>query len=63
MLDLHRALETLQGENAELGQVLEMYYFGGMTAVEVALAVGRSAHVVRHELRFARAWLRRTLAG
>jgi DNA-directed RNA polymerase specialized sigma24 family protein len=40
-----------------------MHYFGGMTAEEVAVAVGRSAHVVRHELRFARAWLRRTLAG
>jgi RNA polymerase sigma factor (TIGR02999 family) len=63
MLDLHRALETLQNENAELAAVLEMHYFGGMTAEEVALAVGRSAHVVRHELRFARAWLRRALAG
>ena len=63
MLDLHRALETLQGENAELAEVLEMHYFGGMTAEEVALAVGQSVHVVRHELRFARAWLRRTLAG
>jgi RNA polymerase sigma factor (TIGR02999 family) len=63
MLDLHRALEALEGENAELAEVVEMHYFGGMTAEEVALAVGRSAHVVRHELRFARAWLRRTLAG
>jgi hypothetical protein len=32
-----------------------------MTAEEVALAVGRSVHAVRHELRFARAWLRRAL--
>jgi DNA-directed RNA polymerase specialized sigma24 family protein len=38
-----------------------MHYFGGMSAEEVALAVGRSVHVVRHELRFARAWLRRAL--
>jgi RNA polymerase sigma factor (TIGR02999 family) len=63
MLDLHRALETLQGKNAELAEAVEMHYFGGMTAEEIALAVGRSVHVVRHELRFARAWLRRTLAG
>jgi RNA polymerase sigma factor (TIGR02999 family) len=63
MLDLHRALETLEAENAALAEVVEMHYFGGMTAEEVAVAVGRSAHVVRHELRFARAWLRRTLAG
>jgi RNA polymerase sigma-70 factor (ECF subfamily) len=62
VLDLHRALETLEGENAELAEVVEMYYFSGMTAEEVALAVSRSVHVVRHELRYARAWLRRALA-
>jgi DNA-directed RNA polymerase specialized sigma24 family protein len=63
VLDLHCALEALERENMALAEVIEMHYFGGMTAEEVALAVGRSAHVVRHELRFARAWLRRTLAG
>lgn len=62
LLDLHRALETLERENAPLAQVVEMHYFGGMTAEEVAEAVGRSVHVVRHELRVARAWLRRALA-
>jgi RNA polymerase sigma factor (TIGR02999 family) len=63
MLDLHRALEALERENPTLAEVVEMHYFGGMTAEEVAVAVGRSNHVVRHELRFARAWLRRALAG
>src|SRR5918993_4346993 len=53
LLDLHQALESLERENASLGAVVEMHYFGGMTAEEVALAVGRSAHIVRHELRFA----------
>ena len=62
MLDLHVALEALERENAGLAEVVEMHYFGGMTAEEVALAVGRSVHLIRHELRFARAWLRRTLA-
>lgn len=62
LLDLHRALETLERENAPLAQVVEMHYFGGMTAEEVAEAVGRSVHGVRHELRVARAWLRRALA-
>jgi RNA polymerase sigma-70 factor, ECF subfamily len=62
LLDLHRALETLERENGSLAQVIEMHYFGGMTAEEVAHAVGRSVHVVRHELRLARAWLRRELA-
>jgi RNA polymerase sigma factor (TIGR02999 family) len=63
VLDLHRALEALEGESAGLAEVVEMHYFGGMTAEEVAVAVSRSVHVVRHELRFARAWLRRALAG
>ncbi len=61
LLDLHRALETLERENHSLAEIVEMFYFGGMTAEEVAIAVGRSAHVVRHELRVARAWLRREL--
>ena len=63
MLDLHRALEALERENGPIAEIVEMHYFGGMTAEEVALALDRSVHVVRHELRFARAWLRRALAG
>jgi RNA polymerase sigma-70 factor, ECF subfamily len=46
-----------------LAELIEMRYFGGMTAEETAEAVGRSVHVVRHELRLAHAWLRRELAG
>ena len=61
LLDLHRAIEALERENPDLANAVEMHYFGGMSAEEVALAVGRSVHVVRHELRFARAWLRRAL--
>lgn len=62
LLDLHRALEQLDSRNATLAAIVEMFYFGGMTAEEIAAAVGRSAHVVRHDLRAARAWLRHELA-
>lgn len=62
LLDLHRALEALERENGELAQVVEMHYFGGLTAEEVAESLGRSVHVVRHDVRLARAWLRRELA-
>jgi RNA polymerase sigma factor (TIGR02999 family) len=62
VLDLHRALEELESQQPPLAQVVELHYFGGMTAEEVAVALGRSPHVVRHELRAARAWLRRELA-
>jgi RNA polymerase sigma factor (TIGR02999 family) len=61
LLDLHDALDALDVENHSLAEVVEMHYFGGMTADEVARALGRSVHVVRHELRLARAWLRREL--
>ncbi len=61
-LDLHRALDALARENPLLAQVLEMHYFGGMTAEETALILARSVHAVRHDIRFARAWLRRELA-
>jgi DNA-directed RNA polymerase specialized sigma24 family protein len=40
-----------------------MRYFGGMTAEETAEALGESVHSVRHNLRFAHAWLRRKLAA
>jgi RNA polymerase sigma-70 factor (ECF subfamily) len=62
LLDLHRALEALERDEPSLGQVVEMHYFGGMTAEEVAVAINRSVHVVRHDIRLARAWLRRELA-
>jgi RNA polymerase sigma factor (TIGR02999 family) len=62
VLELHDALEDLARENRSLAEVVELHYFGGMTAEESALVVGRSVHVVRHDLRLARAWLRRELA-
>jgi RNA polymerase sigma-70 factor, ECF subfamily len=62
VLDLHTALEALDRENPSIAQVIEMHYFGGMTAEEAATVVGRSAHAVRHDIRYARAWLRRRLA-
>jgi RNA polymerase sigma factor (TIGR02999 family) len=61
VLDLDRALEALGRDNAPLGRIIEMHYFGGMTAEEVAAVVGRSADAVRHDIRLARAYLRREL--
>ena len=63
LLELHRALDQLAAENPVLAQAIEMRYFGGLTADEAAAVTGRSVHSVRHDLRFAQAWLRRTLAG
>lgn len=62
VLELQDALEALGRESQSLAEVVEMHYFGGMTAEETAVVVGRSVHTVRHDLRLARAWLRRELA-
>jgi RNA polymerase sigma factor (TIGR02999 family) len=62
ILDLDLALSALAQENRSLAELIELRYFGGMTAEETAEAVGRSVHTVRHQLRAAHAWLRRELA-
>lgn len=62
LLELDRALEALAREDKSLAQLIEMRYFGGMTAEETAEALGRSVHTVRHDLRLAQAWLRRELS-
>lgn len=61
ILDVDRAMQTLAQENPSLAQVIEMHYFGGMTAEEVAAVVSRTAEAVRHDIRLARAWLGREL--
>jgi RNA polymerase sigma factor (TIGR02999 family) len=62
LLELDNALKALAEENESLAKLIEMRYFGGMTAEESAEALGMSVHVVRHDLRLAQAWLRRRLA-
>jgi len=61
ILELNRAIEALSREDAQLAELIELRYFGGMTAQETAEVLGRSVHVVRHDLRLAHAWLRREL--
>jgi len=61
LLDLDSALDALTREDQSLARLIEMRYFGGMTAEETAEVLGQSVHVVRHDLRLAQEWLRRTL--
>jgi DNA-directed RNA polymerase specialized sigma24 family protein len=60
--ELDRALDSLAREDKSLAQLIEMRYFGGMTAEETAEALGQSVQIVRHDLRLAQAWLRRELS-
>ena len=61
LTDLDRAIEGLCREHPQAGEAIIMRYFGGLTADEIADTEGRSVHIVRHEIRFAQAWLRREL--
>jgi RNA polymerase sigma factor (TIGR02999 family) len=63
LIELDGAIEALAAEDESLARLIEMRYFGGMTAEETAAALGISVHVVRHDLRFAQAWLRRKLTS
>jgi RNA polymerase sigma-70 factor (ECF subfamily) len=63
LIELDSAMDALAAEDERLARLVEMRYFGGMTAEESAEALGISVHVVRHDLRFAQAWLRRKLDG
>jgi RNA polymerase sigma-70 factor (ECF subfamily) len=63
LFELDDAIEALAAENPRLAEAVDMHYFAGMTAEEAAEATGRSVHTIRHDLRFAHAWLRRRLAG
>jgi DNA-directed RNA polymerase specialized sigma24 family protein len=45
------------------GHLIEMRYFGGLTAEESAMALSKPVHTVRRELRLAQAWLRKEMAG
>jgi len=55
------ALQALEAHDALKGKLIEMRFFGGMTAEESAEVMGLPVQKVRSELRVAQAWLRREL--
>jgi RNA polymerase sigma factor (TIGR02999 family) len=63
LLAIDDALQRLERVHPLKSKLIEMQYFGGMTAEESAAAVEIPVHVVRRELRLARAWLHREVAS
>jgi RNA polymerase sigma factor (TIGR02999 family) len=63
LLALDDALTRLGSEDELKAQLIEMRYFGGMTAEESSEALSISVHIVRRHLRLAQAWLRKEIAG
>ena len=62
LIVMNEALERLASTDPLKVQLIEMRYFGGMTAEESAAVLSMSVHVIRHELRLAQAWLRKEMA-
>jgi RNA polymerase sigma-70 factor (ECF subfamily) len=62
VLALEDALQWLEKADGLKGQLIEMRYFGGMTAEECSSALSLPVHVVRRELRLAQVWLRKQMA-
>ena len=58
-----QALDRLEAQQPDLVRVVEMRFFGGMTAEEMAAVLERSVPSVNHSLRMAKMWLRRELAS
>lgn len=63
LLAMEDALLRLEETDTVKAQLIEMRFFGGMTAEECSIALSTPVHVVRRELRLAQAWLRREMIG
>ena len=63
LLSMEDALQELEETDPLKGRLIEMRFFGGMTAEESATALSIPVHTVRRELRLAHAWLRKEMAG
>ena len=61
ILRVHEALDGIAGIDARLAQVVELRYFGGMTEVEIAEALGITDRTVRRDWEKARMLLREAL--
>ena len=61
--DLDESLQRLELNDPRKGKVVELLFFGGLTYEETAAALGISEATVHRELKMAKAWLYRDLAG
>jgi RNA polymerase sigma factor (sigma-70 family) len=62
MLVLDAALRKLAELDAQKASVVELRFFGGLTAEEIARSLGVSESTVARDWAFARVWLHRELS-
>ena len=63
VVELDDAIEGLQKMEPRLAQVIELFYFGGLTYDQIAASLGTSAATVHRDIRLARAWLLNEISG
>jgi RNA polymerase sigma factor (TIGR02999 family) len=63
ILALDEALSRLERDSPEVGKVVRLRFFGGLSIDETADALGVSPRTVKRDWTFARAWLNRELSG
>jgi len=63
LLALDEALERLAAQDRRKSQIVELRYFGGLTAEETAGFLNMSRRTVEREWTMAKAWLYRALSG
>ena len=63
MIDLDRALETLETIDPRMAQVVELRYFVGLSVPEVACVLNLDERTVYRDWAAARAWLKDRLAS
>jgi RNA polymerase sigma factor (TIGR02999 family) len=61
MIELDDAINALERQDARKARLVEMRFFGGLTAEESADVLQLPVNIVRRELRVAHAWLQREL--
>jgi RNA polymerase sigma factor (TIGR02999 family) len=61
MIAVNDAIQALELHDSRKAKLIEMRFFGGMTAEESAEVLGLPVEKVRGELRIAQAWLKREL--
>jgi len=63
LVALDAALEKLAAVDPRKARVVELLYFGGLSAAEAAECTGTTSRTVERDWRYARLWLLRELAG
>jgi RNA polymerase sigma factor (TIGR02999 family) len=63
LLAMEDALRRLEATDSLKGQLIEMRFFGGMTAEECSMALSIPVSIVRRQLKQAQAWLHREMTG